>query len=196
MKIINCDQNSKEWYEVRCGIPSASCFDKIVTSEGKPSKQRTKYLHQLAGEIVTKTPMETYQSDDMLRGKEFEAEAKQMYQLVTGKKIKEVGFCVANGYGASPDGFVDTAGLIEIKCCKMTTHISYLFKNVLPIAYFEQLQGQLLVTGRKYVDFMSYYPGLKPLIIRVKRDKKFLDALSKELKIFCKDLKLVVRKIK
>jgi len=53
-----------------------------------------------------------------------------------------------------------------------------------------------LVTGREWVDFMSYSPGIKPLIIRVKREKKFLKLLEVELKRFSTELKQVVRMIR
>ena len=132
----------------------------------------------------------------MQRGIELEAEAKGLYSLITSSKLQDKGFCLNNGVGCSPDAFVGKPGLLEVKCPIMSTHIGYLLENKLPIEYFQQVQGQLLVTGREWCDFLSYYPGLKPLIIRVQRDEKFLKILAKELKIFCKDLKVVVRKIK
>ncbi len=196
MQVIDCTQGSLEWYAAKCGVPSASNFDKLLTVVGKPSKQRTKYLYRLAGETITGTQEESYQSEAMLRGRVVEGEARQLYQLINGVKVKEVGFCLANGYGASPDGLVGDFGLLEIKCPIMATHVGYLLGNALPTDYFQQVQGQLLVTGREWVDFLSYYPSLRPLIIRVRRDKKFLEVLRKELKIFCKSLKVVVRRIK
>lgn len=196
MKILNVVQNSPEWYAAKHGIPSSSNFHKVVTIDGKPSKQRAKYLCQLAGEIITGVSGEAYQSKDMLRGKEIETEARELYQMLIGKAVKEVGFCLAMGYGCSPDGLVGDKGLVEIKCPIMATQVGYLLANTLPTDYFQQLQGQMLVTSRAWVDFFSYYPGLKPLFIRVKRDKNFLKLLEKELKIFCKNLKVVVRKIK
>ena len=196
MKIINCDQGSPEWIKARCGIPSASSFDKIITAKGEPSKQRTKYLWQLAGETVTGIPEETYSNANMKRGKIVEAEARQLYELVSGQEVAQVGFCLADGYGASPDGLVATEGLLELKCPIIATHVGYLLENTLPMDYWQQLQGQLLVTGRKWVDFMSYYPGLKPLILRVVPDEKFQKALKIELELFCSQLKEVIAKIR
>ena len=196
MKIIECIQGSPEWYAVKCGIPSASNFDKILCVDGKVSKQRTKYLYQLAGETITGIAEESYQNAVMLRGQEMEAEARELYSLITGNKVQEVGFCLAEGYGASPDGLVAKTGCLEVKCPNLAIHVGYLLENKLPTDYFQQCQGQLLVTGRKYVDFLSYYPSLKPLIIRVKRDEKFLKTLEVELKNFCAELKEVIAKIK
>ncbi|HCC24821.1 MAG TPA: hypothetical protein DEP85_04845 [Holosporales bacterium] len=199
MIICDAPQGTKEWRQCRCGIPSASEFDKIVTSEGKPSKQRTKYLYRLAGERASGIVEESYQNGDMLRGKEMEDEARQLYSLMYKVKIQQVGFCKVAGkviYGCSPDGLIGKSGLIEIKCPKMEVHVGYLMDNTLPTDYFQQIQGQLLVTGRKFVDFVSYYPGIKPLIIRAYRDKKFLKLLEPELLEFCNELTQMAKKIK
>lgn len=196
MKILDVVQNSPEWFAARCGIPSASNFDKIICINGKQSKQRTKYLYQLAGERIAGKSEETYQNGVMLRGIEMEVEARQLYELITGQGVEQVGFCLAEGYGASPDGLVADKGALEIKCPIISTHVGYLLDNKLPSDYFQQTQGQLLVTGREWVDFMSYYPGLKPLIIRVTRNGIFLRQLEAELKLFCTELDALVIKIK
>jgi len=196
MKIIDCLQNSEAWYAAKCGIPSSSEFDKLVTTSGKPSKQREKYMFRLAGERLLGHSEEFYQNAAMLRGKEVEAEARQYYEFITGQEVKQVGFCLADGYGASPDGLIGDDGLLEIKCPILSTHIYYLIKNELPSDYIQQVEGQLLVTGRKWVDFLSYYPGLKPLLIRVKRDEDFIKALKIELKIFCQELDELTEKLR
>ena len=199
MKIIDVIQGSPEWFKARCGIPTASNFDRIVDIKGNVSKQREKYLYQLAGERITKTTEEPYQSDAMKRGKKTEDEARKFYEIVKGKKVNQVGLCVTEGrfiYGASPDGVIGKEGLIEIKCPSISTHVSYLIKGVFPLDYFQQLQGQLLVTGRNWVDFISYYPAVKPLIVRVKPDKRFLLILKNELENFCAELEKLVKKIK
>lgn len=177
-------------------MPSASNFDKIITADGKPSKQRTKYLYRLAGETITGIAEESYQNNNMIRGQELEAEARQLYSLATGEEVKQVGFCLSDGYGCSPDGLVGEKGLLEIKCPTMAIHIGYLLADTLPVGYKQQIQGQLLVTGREWCDFLSYYPGIKPLIVRVERDEKFLIALKVELQLFCEELKKVIEKIR
>ncbi len=196
MKIIECQQGAPEWFAARCGIPSASNFDKIINIDGKQSRSREKYLYQLAGERLLNGTEETYQNGAMQRGIVLEAEARQLYELITGKTVLQVGLCVDNGYAASPDGLVDDDGLLEIKCPLLSTQVGYLIKGDLPSDYFQQTQGQLLVTGRKWVDFLSYYPGIAPFIIRVKPDKKFQEALKTELDLFCRELEEITKKIK
>ena len=86
--------------------------------------------------------------------------------------------------------------MIEIKCPIMSTHVGYLLEGELPKDYFQQVQGQLLVTNRKWLDFISYYPSLKPLIVRVNRNEEFIKKLSIELELFCKKLDEIVEKIR
>jgi predicted phage-related endonuclease len=197
VKIINCQQGTDEWFLSRLGVPSASCFDKIVTMKGEPSKQAEKYLFKLAGEKVSGKAEETYQNDAMKRGVEMEDQARQLYQILTDTQVEQVGFCVADGgYGCSPDGLVGEDGMIEIKCPSIAVHVEYLLGGKLPSDYFQQCQGQLLVTGRKWSDFVSFYPGLKPLIVRVTPDEKFITALRAELEQFCVRLNETINKIK
>ena len=198
MKIYDCEQGSPEWFKIRLGIPTASNFDKIVTSEGKPSKQMQKYLWKVAGEFITGVPEETYQSAAMLRGVEMEQEAKNFYSMVNDVPIQQVGFCVGEPdieYGCSPDGLVGDNGMVEIKCPSLAVHVGYLLNGELPVDYVQQVQGELLVTGREWNDFISYYPGIKPLIVRVGRDEKFIKALRSEIEVFCKQLKETIKKI-
>ncbi len=198
MRIVDVVQGSEEWFAVKCGVPSASDFEKIVTVKGEQSKQREKYLYQLAGERITGKSEETYTNGNMQRGKELEDEARKLYEFNSKHKTIQVGFCLNEKpkYGCSPDGLIGKDGLLEIKCPILTTQVNYLINKTFPLDYFQQTQGQLLVTGRKWLDFISYCPGMKPLIIRVKRNNEFLVKLEAELKLFCLDLDKIVKKIK
>ncbi|MFQ5976108.1 MAG: lambda exonuclease family protein [Candidatus Hydrothermarchaeales archaeon] len=198
---VDVEQMSIEWFALKAGVPSASNFDKIVTSKGEPSKQRDKYMHQLAGERITKFREEGYQSEAMARGIAMETEAVRLYELITGLKADKVGVCYQNEEKAclcSPDRLIlgDSVGVLEIKCPLLHTHVEYLLKNKLPTTYFQQVQGQIFITGAEWCDFMSYYPGIKPLIIRVERDPLFAVSLEKHLDVFCKELQGVVEKIR
>ena len=52
MIIHGCEQGTDEWFQARCGIPTASSFDKLITPTGKPSTQADAYMHQLLAEWV------------------------------------------------------------------------------------------------------------------------------------------------
>ena len=64
-------------------------------------------------------------------------------------------------FGASPDGLVGEDGLLEIKCPYSTNvHLQRVAARVVPEEYKPQMLVQLLCTGRKWVDFVSYDPRL------------------------------------
>jgi len=197
MKILDCKQQTPEWFTARCGMPTSSNFDKILTADGKPSKQREKYLYTLAGEKVSGIKEDTYQSFAMQQGVIKEQEARDYYKMLYDVEVQEVGFCLAdNGlYGCSPDGLIGEGGGVEIKAPLIHTHVSYLINGKLLEDYYQQAQGSLFVTGRKWWDVMSYYPGLKPVIIRVTPDKAFHKALQVELELFTQELSDIVKKI-
>ena len=198
MIIADVVQGTTEWQAARCGIPTASNFGMIITCAGLPSKQATKYMHRLAGERVAGKAEESYQSASMLRGIEMEAEAAEWYELSNDCEAQKAGLCYRDEsklYACSPDRLIGEDGLLEIKCPEIHTHVGYLLDNELPMDYFQQIQGQLFVTGRKWADFMSYYPGIKPLIVRAYRDEKFLKALHIELEKFCIELENITRRI-
>ena len=196
MIILECEQRTEEWYAARKGIPTASDFDKIITSTGKQSTQRKKYMLQLAGERLGGIVDESYQSFAMLQGVEKEADARSLYELAH-EPVKEVGFCLSDckKFGCSPDGLVGDEGLVEIKCPIISTHVGYMIENDVPSEYYCQVQGQLLVTGRKWCDFWSYFPGLPPVWVRETPDDVFQRLLKKELELFCIELDETVKKL-
>ena len=76
MEILDITQRSAEWFAIKAGKPSPSCFDQIITTKGDRSKQREKYLYKLAGEAVAGIREDGYTSFAMQRGTEMEPEAK------------------------------------------------------------------------------------------------------------------------
>lgn len=197
--VTDFEQGSPEWFAARAGVPSASCFDKIVTSKGERSKQRRDYLFQLAGESILGEKAETHTTAAMERGVEMEAEARSFYEFTHDADVDEVALCYSDErklWSCSPDGLVGEDGGLEIKCPKLHTHVGYLVSGKLPTKYFQQVQGNLFVTGREWWDFLSYFRGLPPLIVRVTPDEAFHAKLSDELERFAEDLAATIEKIK
>lgn len=199
MIVEHYPQLSVEWFEARCGKPTASCFNKLITAKTmRPSSQATNYLYQLAGERITGAKTETYQNAAMERGMVLEAEARSLFEMVMDVEVQEAGLVYPDEekkFSCSPDGLMEDAGL-EIKCPLVHTHVSYLLANVVPPDYIPQVQGSMLVTGFSHYYFMSYYPGLAPLIIDVPRDEKFCAALKVELESFCEKLDEIEAKLR
>jgi len=116
-------------------------------------------------------------------------------------ETEKVGICYPDDKKAclcSPDRLIrgKSGGLLEIKCPQIQTHVGYLLNGKLETEYFQQVQGQMFITGMAWCDLMSYFPGLKPLIIRVERNEVFISALEFELKLFCAELEKITEKIR
>ena len=194
----NVEQGTPEWLAVRLGIPTASDFDKIITSTGKASTQTTAYAHKLLAEILTGHPVETFEKTEwMERGQALEESAVQFYELKTDIETVKIGFVTDDRrtMGCSPDRLVGNDGLLEIKCPAPHTHVGYLLNNKVDRKYWPQVQGQLLVTGRKWVDWMSYHSEMQPVIIRVERDEEFLKAMNASIQQFNAELAVELGKL-
>ena len=116
----------------------------------------------------------------MDRGAASEDEAVSFYQLQRDCETEKVGFITndAGTIGASPDRLVGAEGLLEIKIPAEHTHVSYLLKKSVDQAYYPQIQGQLWIAERKWVDILSWHPEMPPALIRVVRDEEFIKLLS------------------
>lgn len=195
-QFIDVEQGSLEWKQARAGIPTASRFsDVMAKGEGKV---RGKYLRQLAGELVTGEPMETYSNDHMIRGKEREAEAREKYAFLTGTQPQLVGFAVNGIAGCSPDSLVGEDGMLEIKTLLPDLLIEQIMKpdDYLPPEHRHQCQGGLWVTGRKWCDLAMYARGMPLLIRRWHRDEGFIATLVGEVRVFRADLAAMVDRVK
>lgn len=193
-KIHAVEQRSEAWYKIRCGMPTASEFSKLITSTGEPSKSASGYALTLAGEMFAGKPLETWEGNAWTeRGKELEAAALELYAFTHDRKLTPVGFVTddAGTTGCSPDSLVDDDGLIEIKALKPERHIQailYFQKNGrCPTDYVQQTQGQLLITGRKWCDLLFYSPDLPLLTIRQEPDLTLQMALLKGISAVCKE---------
>ena len=183
MIIHDALQGSDEWIALRSSIPTASEFGKVITPDGKPSKQVDAYANSLvAGWLVgSKDSLEP--TPWMNRGVALEPEARAFYEMDAGVDVVEVGLITRDDgwVGCSPDGLVGGDGLLEIKVPSPAVHVEYLLNAELPGKYKPQVQGQLLIAERDWCDFLSYHPDMPPVRIRVERDEAFIRALSARL---------------
>ena len=198
--------------EIRRGIPSASNFGKLLTNTMKnghygKSTQRKSYVNELiAGRFGAQK--EQWQNEHMERGIEMESNARDMYELLTGNTVQEVGLCFKDeerAYSASPDGLVGDDGLLEIKCPTPGVHVSYSLGGEVPAAYRQQVLGQLFVTGREWLDFMSYHPDVQDdgagndpsvFIVRVYPDVDFFSDLESVLKEVSEEVQAGVNQLR
>lgn len=157
MNSIEIPQGTPEWFQARLGCLTASRANDACAAETTAAYQN--YLWQLVAERETKTVEESYVSADMERGSELEPLARAAYEVHTGTFVTQTGFWPhpeIKWFGASPDGLVGDDGLIEIKCPRTSTHLRYRSEGKVPTKYKRQMMCQLLCTGRKWVDFVSF----------------------------------------
>lgn len=188
------EQGTEEWFEVRRGLPTASNFATIMAKgEGKT---RSQYMRKLAGEILTGELAEQFSNVHTERGNAMEDEARQAYAFVENAEIKRVGFIRNGNKGASPDSLVGANGGLEIKTALPHIQIDRLERDRLPPEHRAQVQGNLWVSEREWWDFVSYWPKLPILTVRVYRDEAFIREMSDEVDRFNDELAALVEKIR
>lgn len=189
-------QGSEEWLAERAGHATASRFSdvlaKIKTGE---AAVRRNYRLQLVTERLTGIPAESYQNAAMAWGTEQEPFARAFYEAETGDMVEQVGFIKHPGLawaGASPDGLIGTDGGIEIKCpFQSSVHVETL-QSGMPSEHKAQVQGVMWVTGRKWIDFISYDPRmpekLRLYVQRIERDDAYIAELEKSVSAFLSEV--------
>ncbi len=195
--IYDVEQGSEAWHELRCGRFTASKFKDLMASTSTATYQGL--IDTIVGEILSETTEPTYSNDIMQRGIDLEDEAADLYESINEIPCEKIGFVTNDNVfpdyvGVSPDRVVGD-GILEIKCPLMKTHISYLRKGVLPNVYKWQVQGQLLVTDAEYCDFMSYYPNIKPFILRVLPNVEMQNELKNRIESSIDLIKQILKEI-
>lgn len=199
----NIDQGSQEWLDLRMGKITASRL-KDVLSKGRgsaPSKTRLSYMYQLAAEILTGEREEGFTNKYMEWGNEWEDSARAAYELKNNIEVKEVAFIEhdAGKIGVSPDGLVGENGLLEIKCPKTTTQISWYLSGKVPPEHYDQIQGQIWISERDWCDFVSYDPRINGesgyFEVRVLRDDSHISKICKECREFLIELDQLLDKL-
>lgn len=198
MIVHDCEQGGEEWMQVRMGKPTASEFAAVMATgrDSPESKTRAKYLRQLAGEIITEIPREDFKNEYMARGNEMEAEARSLYAMMANADVSQVGFIENWRCGASPDGLIGSNGMLEIKTAAPHILIDRLLSGDLPPAHKAQLQGNLWIAEREWIDLAIFYRKMPLYRRRVKRDESFIARLKLATAVFLEDLDALVAKIR
>jgi putative phage-type endonuclease len=179
LHILNdLEQGSEAWHDARRGIITASVVGKLLTPTLKVADNDVSrgITTTLAAERITGWTEETAMTSDMWRGVESEPFARNAYSEHYAE-VTELGFMRRDedGWtlGFSPDGLVGDDGLIEIKSPRAKTHLRTILADQVPAHYMPQLQAGLLVSGRKWIDFVSYVGGMPLFVKRVLPDPKW-----------------------
>lgn len=170
--IVDCVHGSREWFEARRGLVTASrCADVISTLKRKKkadgdaceSAPRKNYRMELVYEILTGQTFPQYVSKEMQWGIDQEPFARAAYEIRRNTLTETCGFFVhptVDRFGASPDALVGSQGLAQFKCPTTATHLTWLREKVIPIEHAPQMLAELACAGREWNDFVSFDPRL------------------------------------
>lgn len=184
-------QGTEEWHLARLGKPTGSNFAKVLGSK----TVREGYLDDLICQRFTNNRGDDIRSAAINWGHEHEPAARDLYCATELCVVQEVGFLMHEtiNAGCSVDGMVEPDGIIEIKCpYNSKNHLKTLETRQVPAQYVAQVQGNMLITGRKWCDFISYDPrfpeNLQLCVIRVEPDEEYQSNLFEHLVEFCNDI--------
>lgn len=196
----NQSQNNAQWYGARLFHFTSSELHKLLTKpkggEGISKTAETYIFDKIAEELTNGTCLDYTQIDtkETRWGHEFEPAAREAYEQAMGVEVELCGFIEHSpSFGGSPDGLVGEDGGIEIKCpFNSAVHARYLMMRkaedlkALKPEYYTQIQGNLLVTGRKWFDFVSFdprvqNPAFQLMVLHIPRDEKMIAEIVEAL---------------
>ena len=141
----------------------------------------------LTAERITGWTEPTFMSDDMWRGVEDEPRARDKYSEHYAP-VSEVGFMTEDKWGFrigySPDGVVGDDGLIEVKSRRSKAQLATILADAVPMENMPQLQCGLLVSGRQWIDYVSYCGGMPLFVKRVYPQAKWQAAIIAAVTLF------------
>ena len=198
------EQGTEEWLKIRLGKVTASgVADVLAKTKSGISASRGNYLIKLAIQRVTGVVEEGFTNDAMQWGIDNEAQARVAYEVVSGNFVDQIGFVEhpsIKWFGCSPDGLVNSDGLVEIKCPNSATHWSYIKDDGPPTKYYIQMQAQMACTGRSWCDFVSFDPRMpersRLFIKRVMRENDYIAEMEAEVKKFLDEVAVEVNLMK
>lgn len=194
MLVEGIEQQTPEWLQMRVGIVTASRMSdvmaKLKRKDGEAAA-RANYKKEIVYEILTGRAFDTYVSPAMEWGIENEPLAKAAYEHANGIEVLDGGFFLhdeISKFGASPDGLVESDGLLEIKCPTSAVHLDTLMSKEIPDAYTWQMLAEIECSGRKWCDFVSFDPRMpKHLRLfqkRLERDEEKIKQMRDEICTF------------
>ena len=176
------EQGSDAWIKARCGLISASIMNDILTPLLKlASNDKTRAaVYELACQRVTRHVEPQFWTDSMLRGVSDEVTARELYSEHISTAIEVGGMSRQFAFGEvwySPDGVVGDDGLIEVKSRRAGLHFKTVSEGEIPKEHILQLQAGLLVSGRKWIDYISICKGMPLFIKRVEPIEEYQQAI-------------------
>jgi hypothetical protein len=178
----------KTFHQARAEIAISSRGDEhLVIEPARNSDVARRATMVLTAERITGFTEPTYVSDDMWRGMTDEPVARDLYSQHFAE-ARVYGFMVLerDGWklGFSPDGLVGDDGAIEIKSRRSNNQLKTILTDSVPAENMAQIQTGLLVSGRKWLDYVSYCGGMPLYVKRVYPDPRWFRAITQAVEQF------------
>lgn len=187
----NVLQRTDPWYELRCGLITASAVAGLLTTKTlavADNDTARGLIATAAAERITGYVDPTFKSLDMQRGEDDEFLAVDAY-AEHHAPVTQCGFMVrrwsdGSALGYSPDGLVGDDGLIEVKSRRGRKQVETVLAGEVPAENMAQMQAGLLVSGRAWCDYVSYSGGLHLWTKRVEPNPRWFDAIRAAVEAF------------
>ncbi|KAK9145475.1 hypothetical protein Sjap_005378 [Stephania japonica] len=185
----NVPQKSEEWFALR--------RDKLTTSTFSTAlgfwkgNRRYELWHEKVFSADGDT-MAFATNSAMQWGVQNEPVAVERYKSLTDRDVSFLGFAIHSEenfhwLGASPDGLIEcspNSGILEVKCpYNKGKPENALPWSMVPFYYIPQVQGQMEILDREWVDLYCWTPNGSS-IIRIRRDREYWELINGVLRDF------------
>lgn len=184
-------QGTEEWLEARRGIVTASVVGRLITPKTVTvahNDTARALMSSLAAERITGKIEPVFVTNDMMRGTIEEPVARELYAEYAGVEVNQIGFMtddiLGHKAGYSPDGLVGENGLLEIKSRRQRVQLETIINDNVPTYNVAQLQMGLLISGREWIDYVSFSSGMPLYVKRVYPDQRWFDAIAQAIDVF------------
>ncbi|XP_057529621.1 uncharacterized protein LOC130808174 [Amaranthus tricolor] len=182
ISLSDTTQRSEEWFALR--------KDKLTTSTFSTALgfwKGTRRAELWAEKVFASVPqcLEASSMRAMEWGVVNESVAVERYKSITGQDVSFMGFAIHaepsfNWVGASPDGLLSCSpedGILEVKCPynKGKPELALPWSKM-PFYYMPQIQGQMEIMDREWVDLYCWTPNGSS-IFKVRRDRGYWDLI-------------------
>lgn len=183
----NAPQRSEEWFALRQDRLTTSSFSTALGFW--KGNRRSELWHQKVFTPSTSLSFDSNARAAMDWGIAHEDTAIEQYKSLLGHNVDLLGFAVHSKpeydwLGASPDGVLDSNGILEVKCPYNKGRPDLALPwEVMPYYYMPQLQGLMEVMDREWVNLYCWTPN-GGTVFWVGRDREYWKVMYGVLKEF------------
>jgi len=177
-------QRSPEWVDIRAPRIGASEIGAYMAKgvKGQYLAGRKTIEKKIAFSKAFKVPFTNFVTSAMQAGIDNEDFVADQYSSQMGVELRKVGCFYNAWFVASPDrDVVGTDGLVEIKWLFDTEWSEVVLTRAPKQEHYDQMQGQMWATGKKWVDYVAGNGNTgRFIVIRVMRDDERIAEIEAE----------------